>query len=163
VTPEGIAVGLFIAAVLMAVAVYYAGRQQATLEQLRFNTALAKDERRYLLKRSWRRLFGSLLLVVLALMLVGALFLNYDPPPNDADREAYKQSIRYVFAYVLTMLLVVMAILVVAIFDFWATARFGVEQRKQLVQEHQERLTAELAEYRQRHDFREGHPRADMN
>lgn len=154
-TPLGIAVGLGIAAVLLAVAAYFAQRQQHILQHLRFSTTLTKDHRRYLLKQSWRRLFGSLLLVVLAVMLVGSLFLDYEPTPPEVDLEAAKQSIRFLSAYVMAMLLVVLLILVVAVFDFWATARFGVEQRKQLVQEHQELLEAELAQHR--------HRRADMN
>lgn len=153
--PLGIAIGLLIAATLLAVAIYYARRQQTTLQQLRFNTALAKDQRSYLLKQCWRRLFGSLLLVVVAGMLVGSLFLNYDLTPPDIDREAFNEGARFLFAYVMAMLLVVMMILIIAVFDFWATARFGVEQRKQLVQEHQELLAAELAQFR--------HRRADMN
>lgn len=162
-TPPEIAIGLVIAAVLLAVAVYFALRQRLILQHLRFSTALTKDHRRYLLRQSWRRMFGSMLLVVLAVMLVGSLFLDYEPPLPEANLEASKDAVRFLSVYVMAMLLVVLMILVVAVFDFWATARFGVEQRKQLVQEHQELLAAELAEYRNRNDFRKGHPRADLN
>jgi hypothetical protein len=154
-TPWEIAIGLVIAAILVAVAVYFVRRQRHLLQHLRMSTELAKDHRRYLLKQSWRRMFGSLLLVVLAVMLVGSLFLDYEPPLPEANPEAAKEALPFLVVYVIVMLLVVMLLLVVAVFDFWATARFGVEQRKQLVQEHQELLAAELAQYR--------HRRADMN
>ena len=150
-----IAIGLLFAAMLLAVAIYYTRRQQGVLRQVRFDDGMAKDQRRYLLKQSWRRMFGSLLLVVLAGMVVGSLFLDWDPLANGADEALAKQLAYILFAYVLAMLLVVMMILLVAVIDFWATARYGVEQRKQLVQEHQELLTAELSQLRNR--------RADMN
>jgi hypothetical protein len=153
-TPLDIAVGLAAAAVLLAVAFYFARRQRIVLQHMRFDAALTKDHRRYLLKQCWRRFFSSLLLVILAVMLVGSLFLDYEPRP-DVDREAARESVPFLIAYVIAMLLIVMAILLVAAFDFLATARFGVEQRKQLIQEHQELLAAELAQLR--------HRRADMN
>jgi hypothetical protein len=149
------ATGLLFAAILFAVAIFYARRQQATLQQVRFDAGMPKDQRRYLLKQSWRRMFGSLLLVVLAGMLVGSLFLDWEPLADGVDEAAAKQSVHFLVAYVLAMFLIWMMILLVAVIDFWATARFGVEQRKQLVQEHQELLAAELAQFRNR--------RADMN
>ena len=55
----------------------------------------------------------------------------------------------------MTLLLLVMAVMALAIFDLWATARYSVRLQKQLVQEHQEALEAELAEHR--------HRQAEMN
>ena len=90
-------------------------------------------------------------------MLVGSLFLDYDPlrlSPGDvaqADRETAKQETRFLIFYLMTMLMLGLVILALAVLDFWATARFGVQQQKQLVQQHKAELAAELASHRNRH------------
>jgi hypothetical protein len=48
--------------------------------------------------------------------------------------------------------------LAVAVFDFWDTARFGVQQQKLLFQQHQEMLEAELAEHKYRQNGSNGTP-----
>lgn len=152
----GTALGIFIAAVMLAVSIYFAYLQQITLRTLHFNPKMSLDQRRYLTRQCWRRLFGSLVLILLAMMLVGSVFLDYDPlrmSPDDVpqvDREAAKQSVRLLSLYLMAMLLLLMVILTLAIFDFWATARFSVRQHKELFQEHQEILAAELEELRHR-------------
>ena len=153
-TPDGIAVGFLIAGALIAVAAYFGWRQRLTLQLVRGDTQLPRDQRRYLYKQCWRRLFGSSLLLIVAVMLIGALFLDYETAA-DADHEDARQAARFLVAYVVVMLFIILVILVVAVFDFWAIARFGVEQRKQLVQEHQAMLERELAQHR--------HRRSDLN
>ena len=149
--PLGMTVGVLIAVALIAVAAYFAWRQRVTLQILRFDLRLTRDHRNYLLHQVWRRLFGSLLLFLLAVMLVGSLFLDYEPQDVlQVEPEAAKQAVRFLSGYVMAMLLLLMVMLTVAVFDFWATARFGVQQRKQLVLEHQELLEAELTALRHR-------------
>jgi hypothetical protein len=140
----GIALGIVIAAVMVAVAGYFAWMQQMTLNTLRFDLKISSEHRRYLLKQAWRRLFGSIVLVVLAGMLVGSVFLNYDPTQLSRDE------VRFLVFYATTMLLLVLVILALAVFDFWATARHNVQQQRALFREHQEMLEAELEERRQR-------------
>ncbi len=153
--------GLLFAAALFAVAVYFAWRQQLALRTCRGDQAVPREQRLYLLKQCQRRLFGCVLLVVLAGMLAGSVFLDFDPlrmSPDEVpqvDRETAKQAVQFLSFYVMVMLLVLMVMLSLAVFDFWATARFGVQQRKQLLQEHQQVLEAELAEHR--------HRQAEMN
>jgi hypothetical protein len=43
-----------------------------------------------------------------------------------------------------------MVMLALAVIDFWSTARYGMQQQKRLMQEHQEMLAAELEEHRHR-------------
>ncbi len=42
--------------------------------------------------------------------------------------------------------------------DFWATARYSVQQQKELLQQLQEMLAAELAEHKYRQDNANGTP-----
>jgi hypothetical protein len=149
-------VGMLFAAVLVGIALFFARRQQLAWKSLHSGTSIGTEQRRYLLKQIGRRLLGSVLLVLLAGMLVGSLYLDWDPntystrdrPPE--EQEAAKQALRFITIYVMTMMLLVMAILALAVFDLWAVARFGVQQQKQLAQEHQDALEAELAQLRQK-------------
>lgn len=142
--PLGITLGLIIAIAMIAVAAYFAWRQRIVMQSLGFDDRISSDHRRYLIKQSWRRLFGSIVLLVLAGMLIGSLFLNYDPKQMSRDE------LRFVTIYLMTMLLLVLVILSLAVFDFWATARHSVQQQKQLFREHQEQLQAELDAHRHR-------------
>ena len=141
--PLGITFGIVIVGVLIASAVFFAWRQIAILRTLGAKTPA--DQRRYLLRQSLRRLFGSLLFSVLADMMIGALFLDFDPEPQ-LDRAAAKQSVQFLSFYVMAMLLVLLVILILAVVDFWATARFSFQQQKQLLQEHQDMIEADLWE-----------------
>src|ERR1043166_2579881 len=104
-------IGIVIAAVMIAAAVYFTWTQGRTLQALQFDNDMAVDQRRYLQKQSRRRLFGSFILALLAVMLVGSLFLDYEPlrqplaelPP--AEQEAAKNAIRFVSFYWIVFLL----------------------------------------------------------
>jgi hypothetical protein len=144
------------AALLVGLAGYFAWRQRLVLRTLRGDLRMPSDQRRYLLKQSGRRLFGSLLMLLLAGMLVGSLFLDYSAtlstgPDRPAEEiEAAKQAARFLGLYWMVLLLVLLVIMALAVIDLWATARFGVQQQKRLVQEHQLALEADLARLRQR-------------
>jgi predicted PurR-regulated permease PerM len=159
--PLGTTLGIVIAFVMLVVALYFAWGQQRTLQTLHADPKIPRDQRAYLSKQCWRRLFGSLVLVVLAGLLIGSVFLDYDPlqmSPDDVpqvDRETAKQAVRFLSFYLMTMLLLLMVILTLAVFDFWATARNSIRLQKQLLHEHQEMLEAELEEQR--------HRRAELN
>jgi uncharacterized membrane protein YjgN (DUF898 family) len=149
-------VGSFIAVVMIAAAVCFTWRQGLTLQILRLDSKIPHGQRTYLFKQCWRRLFGSFVLAVLAVMLFGSLFLDYEPHRKamdelpQAEQEAAKQAFQFITLYWMALLLLVMTVLALAVFDLWATARHGVQQQKQLFQEHQEMLEAELEEHRHR-------------
>lgn len=159
--PLEMTLGILFAIVLVVVAAYFGWRQRLTWQTLASDTPLPKGQRIYLLKQCQRRLFGSLLLFILAGMLVGCLFLDYNPQQltpegiPQVDDETARRSTQFLAFYFIAMMFVLMVMLSLAVIDFWATARFGVQQRRQLLQEHQEMLEAELAEHR--------HRQAEMN
>lgn len=151
-----------IAATLCGVAVYFLVRQQQTLRGARADPAMPAEQRAYLMRQFQRRLFGSILLFLLAAMLVGSLFLDYEPlrqpieevPP--AQQEAAKQAVRVISIYWMVFLMLLMAVMALAVFDFWATARFSVQQQKLLFQQHQDMLEAELTEHKYRQNDSNG-------
>jgi hypothetical protein len=156
VDPLGTTLGILIAAVLFLIAGYFIHRQHLTLQALRSDAPMSPVLRRYLTMQSWRRMFGAVLLFILGAMMLGSVFLDYDPnavaQPGDAavDKEAAKQAVRFLSFYLMTMLLILMVILSLAVLDFWAIARFSVHQQKQLSQEHHAMLEADLLEYKHR-------------
>ncbi len=156
--PLGATIGILIATVLIVVAAHFAWRQRQTLRLIHSNPAMSADQRRFLLRQCARRAVGSLLSFLLAGLLIGALFLDFDPwqmsPENEpqVDRETARQAARFLGVYVMSMLLVLFAIVVLAMLDFWATARYSLQQQKRLIQEHREQLEADLLQYRQRAD-----------
>jgi len=147
--PVATTIGFIIAGVLVMLAAYFAWLQGATLRVVHFDTKLSAEHRLYLIRQCQRRFVGSLLLLILAALMVGSLFLDFSPEA-DANHEAARQSIRFLTIYVAVMIVVLLVILVVAIVDFSATARFSIRQQKQLLQEHQEMLAADLIAHRHR-------------
>jgi hypothetical protein len=147
VDPLATTIGLLIAAVLIALALYFGWRQTLTWRAVRADARMPAEQRRFLLKQFQRRLLGSILLLALAGLMIGALFLDFEP---QGDQEAAKKTVRFLGAYVIAMLLVVLVMLVLAIVDFWATARFSFQQQKRLFQEHHEKLEADLWELQHR-------------
>jgi hypothetical protein len=146
---------------MIAAAVYFIRGQRISLRKLRADLKVPSAQRRYIIKQSVRRQFGSCLLILLAGMMMGSLFIDYEllrtpleeVPP--ADQEAAKQAFRFISIFWMTFLMILMAVMALAILDLWATMRHGVHERKQLLQENQEMLEAELEELR--------HRRAEMN
>jgi hypothetical protein len=161
VTSFEITLSVAFAILTVAVAVFFIYRQQATLRSVRADTTAPPEERRFLIRQSVRRTFSCGMLILLAVMVFGSVFLDYDPLSKPAselplvEQAAAKDSVRFLSIYVMTLLLVLMAVMALAILDLLATARHGVWQKKRLLQEHQDALEAELAEIR--------HRQAEMN
>lgn len=148
--PLELTLGIGLAGLLFGVAGYFTYRQQQTLQQLRHDTELTLDDRRYLHRQVVRRLFNSVLLVVLAGFLVGWFFLEPDMAelkPVDAAAElpeSAKEALRFFAYYWITALLVFLVVLVLAVYDLLATARFGARQRRQLEEDRRATLKAEV-------------------
>lgn len=150
--PLGTNIGLGIAVSLIVIAVYFGRRQFQLLKSLHSAELLSPVRVTHLRSQAHRRLFSSLLLIVLAGMLIGLLFFEYDPDRLKADNPNAdgKQAMRFLSYYLITMLMVLMVLLVQAVLDFWATTRFGLIQQKQLAKQHLQGLKADLLEQRDR-------------
>ncbi|HZZ77116.1 MAG TPA: hypothetical protein VFE62_01275 [Gemmataceae bacterium] len=153
-----------IAVVLVGVAAFFFVRQRQTLQSVHADASMSEEQRRYLLTQARRRIAGSVLLLILAGMLVGSLFFDYEPLRTKIhelpaeQQEAAKYAVRVFGVYWMAFLFVLLALMALAVFDFWATARFSVQQQRQLFQQHQDMLEAELTEHRYRQDNSNGAP-----
>ena len=150
-------VGVGLAVLLVAIALYYGWRQLQSIRAMSRDVNVTFEERMYLVRQAIRRISISVLLLIIASFLVTWFFLDHSGmPPEDfaqGDRpmtNSEKDAVRFVGLYWISALLVVFVIIVLAVFDLWATARFGYERRKRLEEARQAALAAELAQLRQR-------------
>jgi hypothetical protein len=160
--------GILLVILLLALAGYYAWRQVQTLRGLRDAEESPPDEQRYLRRRAWRRLFGSLFMVVLAVLLGGMmLFLEEranelakigeeavargEEPRLDADQRHLTLLYGY---WVIAMLLSLLAMLTMAFFDMLATRRFSLGQFRRIQGDRRAMIEREVARIRQE---RNGH------
>jgi uncharacterized iron-regulated membrane protein len=159
----GIEIGLtlVLTAVLVGLAVYFGRRQFQTLRRLSTPEAGGADERRYLRMQAYRRLFCSALMLLLAAFLLGWLFLDNqyneireqvalnnrnDPAqPRTPEQESF---LRLFSTYWIVALLVLMVLVALAGLDFWATARFGLNQHRRLQADQRALLQQETAQRR---------------
>jgi hypothetical protein len=145
----------------VGLALYFGRRQVQTLRLLRTVEAGNVDERRYLRAQAYRRLFCSGLMVLFAALLVGSIFLDLQRPAilkevreardKDPDARLTEEQDRFVrlfSMYWITALLVVLLLLALAALDFWATARFGLRQHRQLQADHRSLLQQDMARHR---------------
>jgi hypothetical protein len=125
---------------------------------VRAQTDLPRDERRHHVRQAGRRLVCAVLMAVFASMIIGWFFVErLIPRPDPAEIEAGRHPpvIEFVAYYWIAALLVLFALLTIAVVDFVATARYGLQQHRTLAKEHQailEKEAARLREERQRRD-----------
>src|SRR5438046_3652972 len=159
--------GIVIVLVLLGLAGYYAWRQVQTLRRLRATTEMSVDDRRYTTRLAWRRLFCCALMVLLAGLMFGSLFLNErasqlarevdlaEERGEDANlNDEQKEFARYYSYYWIFSLLVLLVIVTLAAIDMLATRRFGLRQYRQIQADRRAMIEEQVA--RRRHQ-RNGH------
>jgi hypothetical protein len=151
--PVAMIPSIVMAALLVAIAVYFGMRQRQTIAMLRHDTRLSRDDRGYLHRQAVRRLLNSALLIALAGFLVGGVFLEagldlHPVEPIDEPSESAKASVQLLVGYWITALMVLLGVMVVAVFDLVATARYGARQRRQLEDDRRAALQAEVERLR---------------
>jgi hypothetical protein len=154
VDPVELAVLATLVVVLVVVAVYYAWQQRHTAQQLRNDTELSLEDRRYLHRRIVRRMLSSALLLVLAALLAGWYFVEPQlvalaPAEENAPLpESSKQSLEMITFYVIIALMVFLFWCWLTVFDMIATARYGDRHRRQLVEDRRTALQEEVERIR---------------
>jgi hypothetical protein len=158
VNPSELAFGAVVVAVLVLLACFFAWRQVRVLRGLPAQAELSSEDRKYLRGQAWRRLFSSLLMLILAGLLAGSVL--FEGPreqihqervaqgPSEAVRAEHQEFARWFTTYWIVILLVLMALLLVVAVDIWAIARFGARQHRQLRAELQATLASEVQRLR---------------
>ncbi len=157
-----VAVGLVLAAGLVALGLGTALRQRRTLARLRAERFLPSDDRAYLRGQARRRVATGAVLVVLGGLIAFYYLSGMDarmdaiiakerkgaPIPDDEDR-ADKDFTKVVAGYWSGVLGLVFVAGCLAVFDFWATRRYWMAQYKLLKEDHEAKLQRDLAVHRQ--------------
>lgn len=147
-----------LALVLLGVAGYFGWRQRDTVGMLQERSDLSDEDRAYFAHQVARRLLGCVLMVIFAAFLVGWLFLEPEVRGLELDPEdnhAWKESLRTLTSYWISALLVLLGIVALAGADLFATARFGLRQRRAMQNAHRDILAMEVARLRQQREERE--------
>jgi hypothetical protein len=147
--PDQTGFTLVLVAVLVGLAGYFGRQQLRTLRGLNPETQ-GPDERRYLRTQAYRRLCCSILMLVIAGFLIAWLFVEpHFQPDIDAASEDRKELVQGLAMYWIAPLVVLMVLLVLATMDFWATARFGLNQHRKLLADRRTMLEEQIAKRRQ--------------
>jgi hypothetical protein len=143
-------------------AVVFAFRQIQTLRGVRQQPEMGADEVRYLTRRSYARLVGSALLLVLAVLLAGLHFFHIldrldalvaaGPQAKAEGKQLTPEEhdfVNFAYTYVGVIALVVLLLLVGSFFDTLATRRYGMRQRKRIRDDRRAMLEEQLARLRE--------------
>lgn len=172
------AVGILLSTALVAFGVGTAVRQRRTMLRLRDERFLPTDERGYLRGQVRRRLITSAAVTLMGAM-IGWSYLSgteahataiaersrksaevppehdpgrpadeQPPPPSEEDKAFVK---RYGYFWIAVLVLVFLA-MGCAIFDFWATRCYWMDQYRIIKADHEAKLQRDLAVYRQAKD-----------
>jgi hypothetical protein len=160
--------GTSLIAILLALAGFYGWRQVHALRHLRDEEESGLDERRYLVRRAWRRLFGCGLMILLAVML-GVLMLFLEDKANELaslseaarargeapQLDAQQRQFRLLYAgWTIGILVALLAMLATAAVDMLATRRFTLGQFRRIQADRRAMIERTVARMRQE---RNGH------
>jgi hypothetical protein len=168
VTPAELIFFVVLIVLLLLLAGYFGWKQLQTLRGLRRPSSETAEDRRFLHRQAIRRLVCCALMLLLAGLLIGNLFLDssyremMDERKRDLERgveasQEHKDFARFFTAYWAATLFVLFTLITLAGFDFWAIARFGLRQRRQLQADHRAILHEELARFRRQRNGESEH------
>lgn len=153
----GVAIVLF----LVVFAVYSAWRQRQTLRRLRGPSEMPPDEYAFVRNQAWRRLAGAVLMLLLAGLFVGGLILESPAARLAQEGEervaageqrplnpAEKDFVRFYGSYWVALLLVLLAVIGLAGWEFFAIRRFSVRSLRRLQDERRAMIAREAARLR---------------
>jgi hypothetical protein len=157
--------GAALVVVLLFVALLYGVRQIVALRRMRLPEELPPGEWNYQRSQARRRLVMSFLLLVLAVMLAVALIYLENPAeqlkqtleqqgeekPLDPEQRGFA---RLYAIFWIIFLLVLMAVVLLAALDFWATRRYGIRLHRKLIADRRDMIEREVSRLRQE---RNGH------
>jgi hypothetical protein len=165
------AFGVLIVVVTAGLGLYYGWRQWQTLRRLRGDDRLPDDERLFLRNMAWRRLTGSALMILFAVVFVGLFFL--EGPINQLEKEAAAAReaadargekptpdasqidfLRLYGGYVIVLLLLVLGFIAIAGYELFAIRRYSVHHMRRIMDERRAMIASETARLRRE---RNGH------
>jgi H+/Cl- antiporter ClcA len=142
--------GSVMAAIMVALAVYYAWREIRALKALKPAAEMPPDEHDFVRRKARRRLICSAFMLVLAGLLVGSFFLT-EPAGHDepvADAQIQKDLTRIYGVYWIVFLVVLLVIMSLAALDLFAIRRYGLTQHRKIQSDRRAMIEHQLARMR---------------
>jgi len=133
--------GILLIVMLLGLAGLFAWR---SLRALRTLGSASTEDRRYHRNQAWRRVACAVLMVLCAGLFLGWFFLE----------EELSRSAELSVFYWISVLLLVLAILFLAAFDFLAIARFGLRHHRQIVADRRAMLESHAVRLRSQRNGR---------
>jgi hypothetical protein len=162
--PVVVVFGSLLVAVTAAVAVGWGWRQVRTLRQ-GGAPDLPDEERRRQRFQAWRRLVGCVLMLLLAAMVAGYLIFLDGPadrlakerdaaPPGTVfpRDEAERGFMRFYGWYLVSVMLVLLALMVLTGYDLWALRRQARREQRQLQADRRAMIARQIDRMRQERD-----------
>jgi NADH:ubiquinone oxidoreductase subunit 3 (subunit A) len=160
--------GVVLVLVLLFTSIFYTVRQILALRRMRNAEEMPLEDHAYLRTRALRRLVMSFLLFVLGILLAGGLIFLEPPaqrladsleslraqgqiPPMDAEQ---REVARAFLIFWIIFLLILMAVVLLAAWDYWSTRRYALTQYRKIRNDRRAMIEREIA--RARHQ-RNGH------
>jgi Na+/H+ antiporter NhaD/arsenite permease-like protein len=153
---------VLLVAILVVLAFYYGWRQRQALRRLQTSDEGSPEERQFVRRMAYRRLTASVLMIVAGGLLMGSYWLTpramqisekekvsqekqEEPAPTDQE----KQFLKLYGTYWIVFLLVLLAIIVLAGLDLFATRRFGITQHRKIQSDRRAMIEGEAMRLRQ--------------
>jgi hypothetical protein len=146
---------------------FYSLRGWQILRSLRLSSERSSEDRRFTRSQAWRRLIGSLLMLVLAVQMVGFFVLEQpvrdlevqgelargrgERPQLDPEQRRFFDFYTY---YSIVFLLNLLVIIGIAAMEYFAIRRFGKQQYRQIQADRRAMIENELIRLRSQ---RNGH------
>jgi hypothetical protein len=159
--------GIGLVGALVGLSLYYAVRQVSALQHLKANPALPEEEKRYERRKAYRRLVGCGLMLALGGMLTFVHVYLENPAQQLADERnqfapgeappltpEQRSFLRLWGGYWIAILLTLLAVVIVAALDLWATRRYGIRQYRKLQADRRAMIERQVSRLRQQ---RNGH------
>jgi len=169
VNPAQLFFGILIVIIVVGVACYFSWREIQALAALRRSPGISLDDRKYAYFKAWRRLACSALMLAFAVLFAASFFLESpadrlveqgqaareqnQKPTLDPSQVDFVQVYRNLWV---VMLLLLLAILALAGWDYFAIRRFAQRHYRQLQEERRTMIENELVRLRSRHNGHHG-------
>lgn len=172
-TPSELAFYIILIVLLVSMGGYFAWRQLQTLKQLQAREDQSEEDRTYLRRQAHRRLIGSGLMILFAMLLVGGFSLEGKANELAAKGQQAKdrgekvefseeeKDFRKIYSwYWITLLLALLLMLGVAAVDFLAIWRYGRRHYQKLQSDRREMISGQLDRLRSE---RNGQQQSDLD
>jgi hypothetical protein len=156
-----------LAALLLAVAVYYLRKAIRTLQRTTAAFEMLPDERVFLRRQAWRRLVNSGFMIALAGLLIGAYAVGLPQRADEIGKQREREAVdgqkpplteeqrdfgRLFGGYLIGFLALLALVVILAGLDYFATRRYAFAQLRRIQIDRRAMLERQMTRWREERD-----------